>query len=308
MRITARILSILICFCLISGISRTVYADETETQQSDPEQEYSETEDHSAVFSFVNRLYGYCLGREADASGLDYWADLLISNKTGGYETARGFFNSTEFINMNLSNEEFVTVCYNTLLDRAPDSTGLDYWVDYLNSGTMSRDDIVSSFCNSSEFIGLCQGFGIINRLPDVRELYPEACAVLDQVGWDLRAAYDWTRDNIEYVRDINVDHRYTSRELAHRGFSTHNGNCFVFSACFYELACALGYDAHQMTGHITRSTGLVVIHSWVEIDIDGTTWAFDPEFEFVDRSRDGWYFQYGRSGTFRYQDIVRMN
>ena len=306
MKIIRNVLSSIICLSLVLGIGTVSYADE---EQQSEEQSQSQSDNYSSVEAFVNRLYSYCLGRPSDESGLQYWNDLLISNEAGGYETASGFFNSTEFNNMNLSNEEFVTVCYNTLLDRAPDEAGLDYWVDYLNAGTMERADIVSSFCISSEFIGICESFGITNRLPDVRELYPEACAVLDQIGWDLRAAYDWTRDNIDYVRDINVDHRYTSRELAHRGFSTHNGNCFVFSACFYELACALGYDAHQMTGHITRSTGLVVIHSWVEIDIDGTTWVFDPEFEYVDKEhRDGWYFQYGRPRTFVYQDITRMN
>ena len=298
MKYFKKTLSLIICLIITLSLSFNVFADEPEL-----------TDNTDSVHAFVERLYGYCLGRASDEDGLDYWSEALINNDIGGYEAARGFFRSTEFIESNRSDEEFVTVCYNTLLDRAPDADGLAYWVSFLESGSMTRDDIVSSFCNSDEFIGLCGQYGIINRKPDPRELYPEACAILDQCGWDLRAAYDWTRDSITYVRDINVDHRYTSRELAHRGFSERNGNCFVFSACFYELACALGYDAHQMTGHITRSTGLVVIHSWVEIDIDGTTWVFDPEFEYVDKEhRDGWYFQYGRARTFVYQDITRMN
>ncbi len=294
-----KLISVFIMLVMITCMSVNVFADVND--------DASRNED--SVRSFVERLYAYCLEREADPEGLNNWATALINNDTGGLETARGFFNSTEFIARDLNNTDFIRVCYNTLLDRAPDEDGLSYWVALLDNNEQTRDSIVDMFCHSQEFIGLCDQYGIINSLPDPRVTYPEACAVLDLVGWDLRAAYDWTRDNITYVRDINVDHRYTSRQLAHRGFSEGNGNCFVFSACFYELACALGYDAHQITGHITRSTGLVVIHSWVEIDIDGTTWVFDPEFEYVDKEhRDGWYFQYGRPRTFVYQDITRMN
>ena len=298
MKLIKRSFSLIITLALVLGMGVSVFADED-----------TDSVNYDSVRAFVERLYIYCLGRSSDEDGLAYWTDSLAAGQIGGYEAARGFFDSLEFIESERSDEEFVTVCYNTLLGRAPDPQGLVYWTGFLENGTKTRDDIVSCFCNSDEYLSICEQYGIQNRVFDPREQYPEASAVLDQIVWDLRAAYDWTRDSITYVRDINVDHRYTSRELAHRGFSARNGNCFVFSACFYELACALGYDAHQMTGHITRSTGLVVIHSWVEIDIDGTTWVFDPEFEFVDKvHRDGWYFQYGRRGTFVYQDITRMN
>ena len=263
-----------------------------------------------AVREFVERLYGYCLSRSSDEEGLEYWSSALIDDEIGGYETSLGFFNSDEFTSRDISTEEFVTICYNTFLDRAPDETGLAYWVDAIDSGELTRNQTISSFCSSEEFTELCQNIGIRSRFPQIRNVYPEACAVLDSVGWDLRAAYDWCVHNITYVRDQSMnDTNYTSHQLARIGFTTHGGNCYVYAACFYELAMCLGYDAHQISGMVPSRRGGNTIHSWVEIDMDQSMYVFDPEFEYVDPvNRDGWQFHYGRPGTWVYVSHYRMN
>ena len=264
--------------------------------------------DIESVHRFVERLYNYCLERGSDEEGLEYWSESIINNERGGYETSLGFFNSPEFISRGLSNEDFVTVCYNTFLDREPDEEGLNCWVNKLDTGS-SRNSIINSFCTSEEFASYCEDIGILTRR-SARDEYPEAAVILDQCGWDLRAAYDWCVYNLSYVRDQSVnDTNYTSRELAHIGFSTRGGNCYVFAACFYELASCLGYDAHQISGTVPSRRGGWTIHSWVEIDIDGITYVFDPEFEYVNpEERDGWMFHYGKTGTWVYNDYRRMN
>ncbi len=64
-------------------------------------------------------------------------------------------FTST-YGNINtLSNTQFVTLLYNNVLDRAPDSGGLATWVNALNAGTLSRVDVLLNFSDSAEHINL---------------------------------------------------------------------------------------------------------------------------------------------------------
>ncbi|MBR5057644.1 MAG: DUF4214 domain-containing protein, partial [Clostridiales bacterium] len=61
------------------------------------------------------------------------------------------FFTSAEFINRNTSNEAFVNMLYKGILTRNPDSSGFNYWVGRLRSGS-SRNSIIKEFANSAEF------------------------------------------------------------------------------------------------------------------------------------------------------------
>ena len=261
---------------------------------------------HPLVSGFVARLYLYCLERRYDDSGLRFWMEQLMNGTKGGLEVAQGFFGSEEFKNRALDNEHYVRSLYNTLLEREPDDAGLVFWLQKLSSGEMDRDKVLECFCTSDEFKAICASFGIEYSIPEVRVLYPEACAILDQVGWDLRSAYNWSV-GITYVRSkLNQD--YGSRYLAHLGFTTRQGNCFVYAATFYEMALALGYDAHQMVGGVLNLYGGLSPHSWVEIDMEGTTYVFDPEFEQTRAGRDGWKFHYGRKNTWVYREYYRLN
>ena len=69
-----------------------------------------------------------------------------------------GFFNSPEFINKNLKDEEYVKVLYETFFDREYDQTGFDYWMDQLKNG-MDRNKVLEGFANSQEFAELNKSF-----------------------------------------------------------------------------------------------------------------------------------------------------
>ena len=232
--------------------------------------------------------------------------DELRSGRKGGLEVATGFFESEEFLNRGLRNEQYVDVCYHALLGRDPDESGFFFWLDKLSTGEMTRQQIFELFCDSEEFKNLCASYAIMHHIPTIRELYPEACAVLDQVGWDLRSAYKWSV-GITYVRS-GLNESVGTRELAHIGFSTRKGNCYVYAATFYEMAIVLGYDAHQIVGGVVNLHGGLSPHSWVEIDMEGTTYVFDPEFEQTRSGRDGWKFHYGRKNTWVYAQYRRIN
>ena len=115
---------------------------------------------NTKVTGFVSRMYRFCLGREADASGLASWVSALLEGRATGTKIATGFFSSPEMKQMNLSNYDFVVNAYVTLLDRQPDEKGLSAWVRALDSGG-DRNKIVRGFVKSEEFGNLCAEYGI---------------------------------------------------------------------------------------------------------------------------------------------------
>lgn len=75
-------------------------------------------------------------------------------------DVSLGFVYSDEFKNRNLSNEETVTVFYNTFLDRTPDEGGLRDWTSKLDNGC-SLDFLFRGFTQSEEFSNICNSYGI---------------------------------------------------------------------------------------------------------------------------------------------------
>ena len=116
--------------------------------------------DRYSVEAFVTRNYELVLGRFPDETGLDNWTNAIMSLRNTGVHTAYGFFFSPEYINMNTTNEEFVTTLYNVFLERDPDPQGMANWIGQLESGA-SREQVFAGVANSREFFNLCTGYGI---------------------------------------------------------------------------------------------------------------------------------------------------
>ncbi len=110
--------------------------------------------------AFLERMYAYVLGRDADPAGVNYWSNLLQSDEITGSELVHKFFNSQEMKNKNLDDEEFVKTAYKAIFGRNPDQGGLKYWVDQLQQG-MSRDEVLDQFLASEEFDNLTKKYGI---------------------------------------------------------------------------------------------------------------------------------------------------
>ena len=115
----------------------------------------------TGVKGFVNRLYQNVLNRKADKVGFDAWTGQLVRHEAGAGEVSKGFFFSPEFVKRGFSNREFVTICYQTYLDREPDQAGLNAWVKLLDQGR-SADEILDGFINSPEFGKICASYGIV--------------------------------------------------------------------------------------------------------------------------------------------------
>jgi len=114
--------------------------------------------DISQQEAFIERFYQNILDRSADTEGMNTW--LSVIQNESATKVALGFFKSQEFINKNLSNEQFVDTLYQTLFDREADLAGKTDWLNKLNSGT-SKDEVMYGFFNAQEFANLANSFGV---------------------------------------------------------------------------------------------------------------------------------------------------
>ena len=95
-----------------------------------------------------------------------------------------------------------------------------------------------------------------------------------------LRVLYNYVRDNFTYLKRPLVSKGQTGWEAsyAEEFLNLGRGNCYSFSATFCLLARELGLPAYTVVGGLGASNSP---HGWVEINLDGTTYMFDPQLEW---------------------------
>ncbi len=103
------------------------------------------------LVAFVERFYNYIFKRDAGESEIDYWFEALKGGKKTPKDVVKFFFFSKEFKSQNVNNEEFVRRVYRTIVGRAADKEGFDFWVNELKKGK-SREYVLDSFLESEEF------------------------------------------------------------------------------------------------------------------------------------------------------------
>lgn len=96
-----------------------------------------------------------------------------------------------------------------------------------------------------------------------------------------LRAAYLYTRDSFAYLRRAAYAFRATGWEIedALRMLESGRGNCYCYASVFWALARQLGYEARAISGTVAKD---MQPHAWVEIELDGVNYYFDPELEMT--------------------------
>ncbi len=112
--------------------------------------------------SFIERIYIYTLDRLADPSGLTYWLNSLQNGEKSASDIVKNFFHSKEFLDKNLTDEEFVITAYRAIMGRDGDKDGIKFWTDKLKDD-LSRDSLLESFLNSEEFKNIAENYGIKN-------------------------------------------------------------------------------------------------------------------------------------------------
>lgn len=106
---------------------------------------------------FINDVYKKTFLRESDEDGFNYWYDRLISYEYSVRNFLLNILNEKEFINKNLSNEEFITAMYSIVTNREPDEPGYNYWLNMLKeyqtnlSAKDAKSQIILRICNEAE-------------------------------------------------------------------------------------------------------------------------------------------------------------
>ena len=129
---------------------------------------------------YIVKPYASLLNRPPDPTGWVFWTSVL---HLGVPQTAvlNSFLASQEFQSTygNLSNSAFVNLIYQNALGRNPDQAGNDFWLGLLNSGQVTRAQLVDSFIQSPEYNNriLPQAYatllylGFLRRTPDAAGL-----------------------------------------------------------------------------------------------------------------------------------------
>ncbi len=99
---------------------------------------------------FVDLVYQNVLGRAPDAGGKAFWQGQLDTLAMNRGQVMVGFSESDEY-KLAINAEVYVTMMYNGMLRRAPDSSGFSFWVQYLDGGN-SGLALINGFLVSPEY------------------------------------------------------------------------------------------------------------------------------------------------------------
>lgn len=135
----------------------------------------------AAGTSILDDYYRSILGREPEASGIEYWygevrrlATQGVAPNEGFIAMATYFFGSPEFSGTTRTHAQFVERLYLAFFKRAPDAGGLAYWSGLASSG-LPRDMVMFAFMFSAEFDAYMGG-----NLGATAPMRPEVGAVVD--------------------------------------------------------------------------------------------------------------------------------
>ncbi len=100
------------------------------------------------------RLYQTYFLRQPDRSGFNYW--ISTSAKGTSLQSISNYFSqSTEFRKRygSLNNDKFLALIYRNVLCRPQDKEGFAYWKGLLDSGELTRGELMVLFSESEEYM-----------------------------------------------------------------------------------------------------------------------------------------------------------
>jgi hypothetical protein len=158
-----------------NGVLTLVNADGGTIEMNDLE--YIQFEDGTVIMNLDTEnditsatLYEVILGRSADADGIDFFTGSASTDEL--LQTAEFMLSSDEFTDRfgavdSLSDEDFVSIMYESAFGREPDEAGLAYWLDQL-SGGMSKATVAVNFAVSNEADDTFENLINLNQTPTV--------------------------------------------------------------------------------------------------------------------------------------------
>ena len=148
---------------------------------------------------FVERFYETVLGRTSDKQGMVDWTTSLWTGFNTGTTIAACFFYSSEYVDRNTTDYEYLEDLYQAFMGREPDEAGMSSWISALEEREI-RDNVFRGFALSPEFSNICAEAGIMaGDLPGTA--YLEYIGEVDY----LTTRGDAFFDNTEYAYWFNV-------------------------------------------------------------------------------------------------------
>ena len=112
---------------------------------------------------FVTLFYNRFLVRPPESEGLNAWISRIGDGSISGKDLVKEIIFGEECQTRigDYSDSEFITFLYNAIFNRNPEDLGYQAWMDRMASG-MTREEVVSGFSQSDEFVKLCESFNIL--------------------------------------------------------------------------------------------------------------------------------------------------
>ena len=111
------------------------------------------------VAQFVTNFYVKILGQSPSTTELNTWVTNLKNKTQTANDIATQFF-ITSTQGQGLSNNDFIRLLYEVLLQRTPGQGEIDYWASQIAS--MTRTGLLDFFIRSQEFSTKCNTLGIL--------------------------------------------------------------------------------------------------------------------------------------------------
>jgi len=108
--------------------------------------------------ALVTDAYRSSLSRLPESDGLNYWREFVREGQCKGgvaekaHDLMVNFVQSPEYVGRNRSSRDYVTDLYDAIFRRAPDLGGLDFWAGRIDSGSMTRVQVMEAFLTSEEW------------------------------------------------------------------------------------------------------------------------------------------------------------
>lgn len=103
------------------------------------------------TYENVTQLYVATFNRAPDSAGIKYWVD---DSHLSLEDIAKSFFDQSETQTLyppSTSNRDFIVSVYHNLFNRDPDTKGLDYWKQQLDSGLVQRSVFILAVINGAK-------------------------------------------------------------------------------------------------------------------------------------------------------------
>lgn len=177
------------------------------------------------VSDSIVRLFCGLFGRQPDSFDLQYWTGRY-ANGLPLVSIAEAFTTSAEFIQRfgRPTDEGLVLLMFDEVLQRSPAPGTIRSYLDVLDSGAMTRGELITSFTESSEFVSMTA------TTPPVKPALP-----YPNVGSGRRIIYDNTNNRV-YLIEASGELAKTHLVSGRRGIPG-TGRYRVYSMSRYAWA-----------------------------------------------------------------------